>query len=74
MHSRKLIYWDLKAQNLFLIGNLTVKLEDFDVSRVLENSNNATIESPIEAIENRQRNFIVSIEFLRVTFDNSNIN
>ena len=41
IHGRRVIHRDLKAQNIFLTGNWTVKLGDFGISRVLENSHAA---------------------------------
>lgn len=39
IHGRKVLHRDLKSQNVFLTGNNTVKLGDFGISRVLENTN-----------------------------------
>jgi len=38
IHGRKVLHRDLKSQNIFLTGNNTVKLGDFGISRVLENT------------------------------------
>lgn len=40
VHGRKVLHRDLKTQNIFLTGNNTVKLGDFGISKVLENTNN----------------------------------
>lgn len=41
VHGRRVIHRDLKSQNIFLTGNYTIKLGDFGISRVLENTNAA---------------------------------
>ena len=38
IHSRKVLHRDIKASSIFLTGNNTVKLGDFGISRVLENT------------------------------------
>ena len=38
VHGRRVIHRDLKSQNIFLTGNNTIKLGDFGISRVLENT------------------------------------
>lgn len=43
IHGRKVLHRDLKTQNVFLTGNNTVKLGDFGISRVLENTNGAAM-------------------------------
>lgn len=43
VHARRVIHRDLKTQNIFLTGNMTTKLGDFGISRVLENSNAAAM-------------------------------
>lgn len=39
VHGRKVLHRDIKASNIFLTGNNTVKLGDFGISKVLENTN-----------------------------------
>ena len=43
IHGRKVLHRDLKTQNIFLTGNNTVKLGDFGISKVLENTNGAAM-------------------------------
>ena len=43
IHGRKVLHRDLKSQNIFLTGNKTVKLGDFGISKVLENTNGAAM-------------------------------
>lgn len=38
IHGRKVLHRDIKSSNIFLTGNNTVKLGDFGISRVLENT------------------------------------
>lgn len=38
IHSKKVLHRDIKASNIFLTGNNTVKLGDFGISRLLENT------------------------------------
>ena len=38
IHGRKILSWDIKASNNFLTGDDTVKLGDFRISKVLENT------------------------------------
>jgi NIMA (never in mitosis gene a)-related kinase len=38
IHGRKVLHRDIKASNIFLTGNNTVKLGDFGISRVLEST------------------------------------
>lgn len=38
VHNRKIIHRDIKTQNIFLTGNNTIKMGDFGISKVLENT------------------------------------
>ena len=38
IHGRKVLHRDIKASNIFLTGNNSVKLGDFGISKVLENT------------------------------------
>jgi len=43
IHGRKMLHRDLKSQNVFLTANNTVKLGDFGISKVLENTNDVAM-------------------------------
>ena len=39
VHSKKVIHRDIKTQNVFITGGHTVKVGDFGISKVLEETN-----------------------------------
>lgn len=43
IHRRKILHRDLKTQNVFLTHNNTLKLGDFGISKVLENTNDQAL-------------------------------
>ena len=43
IHKRKILHRDLKSQNVFLTKNNTLKLGDFGISKVLENTNDQAL-------------------------------
>ena len=38
IHEKRILHRDIKTQNIFLSSNGTIKLGDFGISKVLENS------------------------------------
>ena len=43
IHGRKVLHRDIKSSNVFLTRNNTIKLGDFGISKVLENTNDQAI-------------------------------
>ena len=43
IHKRKILHRDLKSQNVFMTRNNTLKLGDFGISKVLENTNDQAL-------------------------------
>ena len=43
VHRRRVLHRDLKSQNVFLTANNTIKLGDFGISKVLENTCDAAL-------------------------------
>jgi NIMA (never in mitosis gene a)-related kinase len=43
IHGRKVLHRDIKSSNVFLTRNNTIKLGDFGISKVLENTNDHAI-------------------------------
>ena len=43
IHKRKILHRDLKSQNVFMTRNSTLKLGDFGISKVLENTNDQAL-------------------------------
>lgn len=43
VHRKKILHRDIKSSNIFLRSNGTVKLGDFGISKILENTNEAAL-------------------------------
>ena len=62
LHSKKVLHRDLKSANIFLTSNKTIKIGDFGISKVLDNTSAKTfVGTPYylspEVCENRPYDF-----------------